>query len=275
VTLATSVERAACIVLGTIAPPAERCLTTLLLTNTLHRYGAKSVELVLPYFAYSRHDKGGGGRSIAFPLIKRLFGVSGVARIVTIDLHAPQVALGDGPPIVSLDPSHLFATALAAFAPDTASFVAPDRGALRRCDAVRRATGNEKPLIEGQKHRDDTGVHTIFRGAPNTRCIIVDDILDTGWTLIEAVEQLRRMGAERFVVCVSHGLFTAHDWENLWAKGVERVYTLDTTGELDQPTDERITRLSCGALLAQGVGSLMGESAARTDSTPDFREILS
>jgi ribose-phosphate pyrophosphokinase len=269
VTLSTTVERAPCIVLGTIAPPAEQFLETLLLTDTLHRYGAASVELLLPYFAYSRHDKGGGGRSIAFPLMKRLIGVAGVSRIITIDLHAPTVALGDGPPIVSLDPSPLFARALAPYRPESVSFVAPDRGALRRADAVRRASRNENLLIEADKHRTAGGVQTVLRGKPTPTCIIIDDILDTGGTLLEVVDQLTRAGATRFIICASHGLFTERRWEELWSRGVERIYTLDTIGDPPPPPDPRITVLSCAHLLSREferyAASKQREGEARRD----------
>lgn len=261
----TPVERAECVVLASLTPPAERCLGTLLLVDTLHRYGATTIDLVLPYFAYARHDRGGGGRSIAFPLLHRLCQTAGAARILTIDLHNTGATLRGGIPLESLSPSRLFAAALAQSSPREASFVAPDRGATVRADSVRRAAGNELPLLRGEKHRHGATVKTVFAGQPRPHCIIVDDILDTGGTLLEAIDQLRLAGAARFTVCVSHGLFTSTRWEGLWARGVERLVILDTVDRRLVPRDRRIEIRSVAPLLG---AALRGDETGSKATPP-------
>jgi ribose-phosphate pyrophosphokinase len=103
--------------------------------------------------------------------------------------------------------------------------VAPDEGALGRCQAVRTAVGighGNIPYFE--KHRMETGItHGRLIGEVGRRAVVIDDILDTGDMLVSACEKLNQAGAEDISVMVTHGLFTGDRWKKLWQLGVKRI----------------------------------------------------
>ncbi len=102
-------------------------------------------------------------------------------------------------------------------------------GALDRCEAVRRAAAMEEPLAYFEKTRTTEGVrHSVLRGETGPQAVIVDDILDTGGTLVSSCEGLQRAGVAEIIVMVTHGLFTGSLWQRLWSLGVTRIYCTDT-----------------------------------------------
>ncbi len=219
-----------CIVLGAVAPPDEHMLATLLLGHTLKKEGARTVTALLPYLGYARHDKAERGKSRATAWLGALLRASGVDEVVSVDVHSSLVHQLFPLPLRSLSPAELFARALSKQPLAEPTIVAPDAGARERCEAVRHAGGIGRPVAHFTKERTLEGIkHAVLYGAVSRGAILVDDILDTGGTLVSACEGLRRAGAEEMVVMVTHGLFTGRAWERLWSLGVSRIYCTDTT----------------------------------------------
>lgn len=199
----------ACVVLGAVAPPDEHLLATLLLCHTLKKEGAGTVIALLPYLGYARHDKAEPRKSRATAWLGALLRASGVDEVVAVDAHSSLVHQLFPIPVRSLSPAELFAR--------------------ERCEAVRQAASIGRPVAHFAKERTREGIkHSVLHGAVSRRAILVDDILDTGGTLVAACEALRRAGAEEMVVMVTHGLFTGRAWERLWSLGVCRIYCTDT-----------------------------------------------
>lgn len=245
----SGVERIPCLVLGSVAPPDENLLAILQLIDTLRRHGAAEVTLLLPYFGYSRHDRP-DGRASTFALIGALLRAAGVRRIITVDVHNPLAAHELPVETISLSPAPLFATRLGEL--PGAALVAPDRGALPRCEAIKIALRGEYRIVSFRKQRTDAGVSSTLEGEPGRENILIDDMLDTGTTLILAAEALVARATHPSTVVVTHGLFTGTEWPRLWRLGVQRIITTDTVpiergGELDG----RIERVSVVPLLSE------------------------
>ena len=218
-----------CAVLGSLAPPDEQMLSVLLLADTLKREGASRLLAVLPYLGYARQDQADSDQSLGAAWAGTLLGAMGVEQVLTIDVHSPRAAAFFPMPVVSISPAALFAEVLVHSGLTDLSVVAPDEGARERCEAVARAAGIEAPVGCLHKRRDREGVtHTALAGRATRRVAIVDDILDTGGTLLSACVELRRAGAQEITVLVTHGLFTGERWHELGALGVERIYTTDS-----------------------------------------------
>jgi ribose-phosphate pyrophosphokinase len=179
---------------------------------------------------------------------------SGIVEAVTIDVHSRLVQALFPFPLRSLSPADLFACELAALGRDDPTVVAPDEGARERCEAVRRAAGVQRPLAYFTKTRTPVGVrHSTLHGTVGRHAVVVDDILDTGGTLVSACEGLVRAGVEEIVVMVTHGLFTRSSWERLWSLRVRRIYCTDTVPLPESARSGAITVLPCAPLLAQGI----------------------
>jgi ribose-phosphate pyrophosphokinase len=250
----TAPAGASCVVLGAVAPPDEHLLSTLLLSHTLKKEGAQRVTALLPYLGYARHDRAEPRKSRAAAWLGAMLHASGVDAVIAIDVHSPLIHQLFPVPVASLSPAPLFAAELGKLALTDPVVVAPDEGALERCEAVRRAAGIRRPLACLTKTRTADGVrHSVLRGTVADEVVLVDDILDTGATLVSAAETLGRAGARALVVMTTHGLFTGAAWERLWALGVTRVYCTDSTPLRESLASKPISVLPVAPLLAEHV----------------------
>ncbi len=224
----TPVAGMPCAVLGSIGPPDEGLLSVSLLADTLHRLGARPVTAVLPYLAYTRQERDEPGHSRGTAWAGALLAASKVDRVVTVDIHSRQAAQRYPMPVENISPAPLFAEALHDLHWPDAVLVAPDEGALPRAEAVRDATGHAYPLLYAEKSRRPDGVHVALHGTPTPRAVVLDDMLDTGDTLVACCAALRAAGVREMVVMVTHGLFTGEGWRRLAELGVTRLYCTDT-----------------------------------------------
>lgn len=207
---------------GSITPPEFNLVAFLILIHTLKKEGAKKVIAYLPYLAYTRHDTDEPHKSRLTALMGALLAAAGADKVVTIDVHSPAAKKLFPIPLQSLSPAPLFKEVLKNVPHKT--IVAPDKGARARAQAV---AGKPTPWIS--KKRTESGVvHTVLHGTVKGTAVIVDDILDTGQTLVSCCQKLREQGVKEIIVMVTHGLFTGRKWQKLWALGVKRIYCTDT-----------------------------------------------
>jgi ribose-phosphate pyrophosphokinase len=253
----TRVNTEHCLILGSVSPPDAQLLSTLLLAHTLKKEGAGKVTLVLPYLAYARHDKGKPGQSMATAWIGSIFEASGCDAVISVDLHSPTAKQLFPIPLISISSASVFADAIKQHGLCGATIVAPDEGAIARCEAVRTAVGlppAEIPYFE--KHRTETGiVHAGPLGQVGSRAAIIDDILDTGITLISACEKLAGAGVKEISIMVTHGLFTGERWKQLWQLGVARIFCTDSVPRPANAEMGGVVTLSTVPLLASALAS--------------------
>ncbi len=247
----TWVDGERCLILGSISPPDERMLATLLLAHTLKKEKAREITAILPYMAYARHDKDKPGQSMGTAWAGSIFKASGCDRVITVDLHSDTARRLFPIPVISLSPAGVFADAIQQHDLCDAIVVAPDEGAIPRCEAVRVAAGMppaQVPYFE--KHRTEKGiVHAGPIGRLGPRAVIIDDILDTGTTLVSACQRLVEVGVKETYVMVTHGLFTGEGWKRLCEVGVKGIFCTDS---IPRPSAEmaNVQTLSIVPLLA-------------------------
>lgn len=225
-----SVSGEVCVIVGTIAPPDERLLSVLLLADTLKKEGADKITVVLPYLAYSRQDKHKPGESLGTAWVGSLLKTAGIDQVLTVDVHSERDQQLFPIPLISLSTDSLFADVIQRYNLQDATIVAPDNGAIGRCEAVKRAAGmpsGATPYFE--KERTDQGIiHRGPVGAVGPKVVIIDDMIDTGGTLVSACEKLRAAGAQEIYILVTHGLFTGISWTQVWSLGVKQIFCTDT-----------------------------------------------
>ena len=218
-----------CVVLGSIAPPDEQLLSILMVGHTLRKEGAGKLTALLPYLAYSRQDKDKPGESLAAALTARLLEAAGFDQVVTLDLHSEADKHLSPLPIISVETATLFGYVMRQHKLTEATIVAPDNGAIARAKAVQTAAGiPEGDIPYFEKQRIGTGIaHVGPIGKVGVQAVIIDDILDTGTTLVSACRKLVEAGVREMYVMVTHGLFTGERWKELWRLNVKRIFCTD------------------------------------------------
>jgi len=267
-TVHTSVAFEHCIVLGSIAPPDEQLLSALLLAHTLKKEGAGKLTALLPYLAYSRQDKDKPGESLAAALTGRLLEAAGFDQIITLDVHSEMDKQLFPIPLISLETAALFGDAIRKHKLSEATIVAPDNGAIARSKAVLKAAGlpeGDVPYFE--KQRVGAGIaHVGPIGKVGVQAVIVDDILDTGATLVSACQKLVEAGVRVMYIMVTHGLFTGNRWKELWGLNVKRIFCTDAVPLPSDLDRNNIEILSIVPLLRRHLSHLEQHDEAMVSS---------
>ncbi len=242
-----------CMVLGSIAPPDGQILAFTLLTHTLKKEGARKVTALLPYLAYARHDKKEPRKSLGMAWAGSILQASGIDEIIAIDVHSDRDREIMPLPLVSISPTELFAGIIKKYDLAGATIVAPDNGAVPRCEAVRPAAGITQEVAYFEKHRTPIGVEMSGPfGMIGERAVIIDDILDTGKTVVLAARALEKKGAKEIYVMATHGVFSTDYWKKLLAMRVKKIFCMDTV-QRRASLGERVEFISAAPLLRKNL----------------------
>lgn len=250
-----------CVIAGSISPPAGNLERLTLVAHALRRAGAAQIVALLPYLAYARQDRAGPTESLGLAWVGELLRATGITELVCVDVHSEEAGELLGLPLSSLSPAALLAGALPAGWRSEVTFVAPDAGAVDRCAAVARAAGVQQPIVWARKRRTPGGIeHLGLVGAPGRRAIVVDDILDTGDTLLSCCRALRTAGVREIGLMATHGLFTGDRWRALLADGVQGIWITDTVLSRRRPAQAQIVPVAPLLAAVLGAGRYRGGS---------------
>src|SRR5690606_20412221 len=198
------------VVQPTSQPANDHLMEVLILTDALKRASAASITIIMPYFGYSRQDRKVKSRQpITAKLVANLLTVSGVDRIVSIDLHAAQIQGFFDIPIDNFPAAPLLASYFRRKKLNNVVVVSPDHGGVTRARAF--ASFFNAPLAIIDKRRPEPNkaeVMNIIGDVQDATCIMIDDIIDTGGTLIAGANALIKAGAKEVYAAATHGVFT-------------------------------------------------------------------
>ena len=239
----------------------EWIMELLIMLDALKRASAKRITVVAPYYPYSRQDKKGRGREpISARLVTDLLKTAGADRIMSVDLHAAQIqGFFDGPV------DHLFAQpvlldyfegSLSAADRAKLTIVSPDMGRVRVADNWSDKLG--APLAIIHKRRDpkvanQVTVHEIVGEVAGRVCLLVDDMIDTGGTIVKAAKALKAAGAERVIVAATHAVFSDPAPTVLQDESIDEVVVTDTVPLAPEHCFDGLTILPIAPLLARAI----------------------
>lgn len=227
------------IVQSTASPVHDNLFELLLLADTVRRAGCARITAVVPYFGYSRQDRCVGERtSMAARLVADLLASTGIKRVVTVDLHVRQVEGFFSHAISNLSANELFASNL----DDTRGLliVAPDFGAVARARSLAAMLSIEMIVLD--KVRGD--IVGNIRSLCGKHCVIVDDIVDTGATLLLAHDFLYANGAAAVSACITHAVLSAGARERIEKMQFSHFYVTDTIQHERLPGNMEILSVS-------------------------------
>jgi ribose-phosphate pyrophosphokinase len=240
------------------SPINEWLMEQLIMVDALKRASAKRITVVAPFYPYARQDKKGRGREpISARLVADLFKAAGADRIMSVDLHAAQIqGFFDGPV------DHLFAMPVLlehmqrVLDPSTLTVVSPDMGRVRVADIWSDKLG--APLAIIHKRRDplvpnQVSVHEIVGEVEGRVCLLVDDLIDTGRTIVKAAEALKAAGATGVVVAATHAVFSDPAVELLQSDFIDSVVVTDTLPLAEHKRWDKLTILPIAPLLANAI----------------------
>lgn len=252
-----NVDNEECLVIASVAPPDEQLLALLSLADALKRSGAARIHAFLPYLGYARQDKIGDGESGGIALIGSLVKAAGIDQITSFDIHGYRDKKLIGLPLRSLSPAPIFAVALTKTGWLNPTVVAPDYGAMERTRKLAHVLGITTPVPHLIKRRVDGVVHIDLKGTVSSQVVLVDDIIDSGRTLISACKILRSKGVKEIVVAVTHGLFTGDAWKEQFDLGVEALYVSDSCPEASLQNHPKVHILPLEPLMPEVATNVM------------------
>jgi len=245
-------------IIQAISSPANDNLMELLLCiDALKRSSAKNITAVIPYFGYARQDRKVVPRtSISAKLVSNLITNAGADRIVTVDLHAGQIQGFFDIPVDNLFATPIFSRHIKRKIKKTNLIcVAPDVGGVERARALGRKLDIGLAIID--KRRPAPGKSQVMNVIGNVKgktCIIVDDIIDSGGTIVNAADALIKRGAKEVHVYVTHGVLSGDAVEKIKKSKIKNLVVTDTIDNSDKVKKARnIEVLTISNLLAEAM----------------------
>jgi ribose-phosphate pyrophosphokinase len=236
-------------------PPAENLLELLLLVDAAKRASAARVTAVVPYFGYARQDRKDQPRvAISAKLVANLIETSGADRVLGIDFHQHQLQGFFDVPVDHLYASPVFVQHYRQKGLRGLVVVAPDVGSAKMARSFAKRLDASLAIID--KRRPSANIAEVVNvvGEVGDRdCLIVDDMIDTGGTMAEAVLALKKLGAHDVYCCATHALLSGPAVDRLAATPVREVAVTNTIQLVEEKSFDQLTVLSVAPLLAKAI----------------------
>ena len=250
---------------STSTPVNDNLIELLVMIDAMRRASAGRITAVIPYFGYARQDRKARARDpITAKLVADLITTAGADRVLTMDLHAPQIQGFFDTPVDNLLGSSVLCDYIRteAFAHrDDLVVVSPDVGSVSRARAM--ATKINAPLAIVDKRRPKANVMEVMNIVGDVKdktCLIVDDMIDTAGTITQGAQALVDVGgAKEVFACCTHAVLSGPAIERLEKSVIKKVYTLNT---IQLPEDKRIDKIqeiTVAPLFARAIESIFAE----------------
>ncbi len=245
-------------IIQSISSPANDNLMELLLCiDALKRSSAKNITTVIPYFGYARQDRKVVPRtSISAKLVSNLITNAGADRVVTVDLHAGQIQGFFDIPVDNLFATPIFTKHIKRKVKSRNIIcVAPDVGGVERARALGKKLDVGLAIVD--KRRPSPGksqVMNVIGNVKNKVCILTDDIIDSGGTIVNAADALLKRGAKEVHVYATHGVFSGEAVKKIKNSKIKNLVITDSIDSSDKLKKVRnIEVLSIATLLAEAI----------------------
>ncbi len=245
------------VIQSTSNPANDNLMELLLVIDALKRSSAKNVTAVIPYFGYARQDRKVAPRtSISAKVVANLITNAGASRVLTVDLHAGQIQGFFDMPVDNLFTTPLFAKYIKKkFSNKKLICVSPDVGGVQRTRGL--ATRIKADLAIIDKRRPAPGeseVMNIIGDVKNKTCIIVDDIIDSGGTIVNAVDALKKSGANEVYVFITHAVLSGDAVKKIKNSKIKKLIITDTIDNSQKiKNNNKIEVLSISSLMSEAI----------------------
>jgi ribose-phosphate pyrophosphokinase len=252
------------VVQPTCKPVDRNLMELLLMMDALRRASADRITAVLPYYGYARQDRKDKPRvPISAKLVAKLLERAGADRILALDLHAAQIQGFFDVPVDHLFAMPVMIEFMRARQTTNTIVVSPDAGGVERARAF--AKRMNVPLAILDKRRDDVNVAEVVHiigDVEGRECMIVDDLIDTGGTLINGSEALLKAGASSVIAAATHAVLSPPAVERISNSRIQEVVLTNSIPLADEARGcAKIRTLSVASLLARAIQSIHEETS--------------
>ncbi len=247
------------VVQSTNSPVNDNLMELLIMIDALKRASAGRITAVIPYFGYARQDRKAKARDpISAKLVANILTVAGADRVLTMDLHAPQIQGFFDIPVDNLQGAPIlanyFMTHLGDMSQDTV-VVSPDLGSVTRSRAFAQRCNASLAVIDKRRARANVSeVCNIIGEVKGKRCILVDDMIDTAGTICNAAKALMEIGgAKEVYACASHAVLSGPAIERFKASPIKEIILLDTVKIPEEKMLDNMTILPTDDIFAKAI----------------------
>ncbi len=251
----------------TCPPVNQNLMELLIMIDALRRASAFRITAVIPYYGYARQDRKVQPRvPITAKLVADLITAAGTQRVLTMDLHVGQIQGFFNIPV-----DHLFAAPvllqyfqqrLAEHAWEDPVVVAPDAGGVERSRAFAKRLGTSLAIMDKRRTgANETRIMHVIGDVRNRDVILLDDIIDTAGTIVQAVSALREEGARRILASCTHAVLSGQAVERLEKSEIAEVVVTNTIPLREDQQSKKITVLSVAPLLAEAIHRIHTETS--------------
>lgn len=254
------------VVQPTCPPVNDNLVELLVMLDAFKRASAQRITAVLPYYGYGRQDRKVQPRvPISAKLVADLITVAGANRVLALDLHAGQIQGFFDIPV-----DHLFAAPVVIehvqrLGLDDLVVVAPDAGGVERARAIAKRLRASLAIVDKRREGPNVSLFMHLIGDVRGRdCLIIDDMIDTAGTLVQAADALKREGARRIFACGVHAVLSGPALARIEGAPLEQVIVTNSIPLPREKQHPRITVLSVAPLLAEAIRRIHDEESVST-----------
>jgi len=244
------------IVQPTCTPVNDNLMELLVMMDALKRASAKRITAVIPYFGYARQDRKDQPRvPISAKLVANLLVVSGASRVLTVDLHAGQIQGFFDIPLDNLYAINIFIDALRKMIrPKKTVVVSPDVGGIKMARGYAKRLGTSLAIIDKRRNSpESTEVMHILGEVKGKDAVLVDDIIATGGSLVEAATALKKEGARNIYAAITHGVLSANAIERISHSAISQLLITNSIPLAREKKISKIKVLNMAPLLAEAI----------------------
>ena len=250
------------VIQSTSFPANDHLMELLIIIDALRRASSRRITAVIPYFGYARQDRKPGPRApISAKLVANLITRAGADRVMTLDLHAGQIQGFFDIPTDNLYASPLMVRDIKErFDLSKVMVVSPDVGGVARARGLAKRINAPLAIVDKRRERPgESEVMNVIGEVEGHTCVLVDDIIDSGGTLVNAAEALLKHGAKAVYAYISHGVLSGGAVGRIAKSRLKELVITDSI----QPTKELLATANIRML---PIGNLIGEAIERTAS---------
>ncbi len=247
-------------------PVNENYMELLIMIDALKRASARSINVIMPYYGYSRQDRKALSRQpISAKLVADLLTVAGASRVISLDLHAAQIQGFYNIPIDNFEASPIIVSYIKDKKLDDIVIVSPDHGGTTR--ARKFAINFDAPIAIIDKRRPKPNVAQVMNiigDVKDKNAVIVDDIVDTAGTICAAAAALKEAGAKDIYVACTHPVLSKDASDKILKSDITEFITTNTIKLPEEKKNKKITQLSVAKIIGQGILNIIDDKAIST-----------